>query len=205
MQSYEKWENGYTADTMSGRIGLKMKQAVYVAVITTGNHMLDLATLGLNNVEIERLDGVDLSKYSVAPYHLLRMSKPCSQVKDVCSAISCLGHRTQETLSLQENLGNVPLLESIFDGREFAVCRHYAPSFSNACNMWAKENKATNILRCEAYGTHELGHAWPVISIKEGGIEYNYLYDILNDPLTPDLVPTNSAARERSDIPCPSI
>ncbi len=45
-------------------------------------------------------------------------------------------------------------------------------------------------------------HIWPLISYKDkAGKTYEYAYDILNDPYTPDLVPVNEQAHKAVTLP----
>ena len=103
---------------------------------------------------------------------------------------------------IRENISGMKSLEKLPDGREFALCRHFAPTFEQACNLWAKRKGVANSIQCQSAAKLSLFHAWPVVKITANGKDYEYIYDLLNDPFTPDLVPLNSNAEQAARLPC---
>jgi len=60
-------------------------------------------------------------------------------------------------------------------------------------------------MKCETEAKISLLHAYPLISIQSEGKSYDYIYDLLNDPMTPDLVPISKASEDSVSVPNLSI
>lgn len=200
--THADWLNLHEADSTISKYGLK--------TLEKGLDGLGVFIQGVDAVFTVGSGGTpeapgDVSKYAIAPQHIVNIVTSCANVKDVCTAISCLGHRTQEVMTIRDNLNGLVTPEIAKDGRTFAVCRHYAPTFAEACNQWAKVHGLSDQMNCTPESKLSLMHAYPVINLTSSGKSYQYIYDLLNDPMTPDLVPTNAAANDSVRIPCDAV
>jgi hypothetical protein len=201
--SRDEWKKHYEADSALAKFGLAIFDAAIDGFSAFDYVMNKIFTADMTSAQIK--SATDMSEMAIPSMHASNIAKSCNNAKDLCSAISCLGHRTQEIMSVRDNILNVENLESIQDGRKFALCRHYAPTFVNVCTMWAKDHNMGDKIKCTMEGDFNLLHAYPIIEITQNGKSYQYIYDLLNDPMTPDLVPLSAAAKDDVSIPCLAV
>jgi hypothetical protein len=197
-----EWQGQYQADSYLMRVGLKIMDAGFDARDAASRDVS--AILSIGTASSTKAEGSH-AELAASSQHVVNIVSSCANVTDTCTAISCLGHRTQEVMSVRDNLDHLEMPEFTRDGRKFALCRHYAPTFAAACNQWAKAHGVSDKMSCSTEGKFSLFHAYPIISVTDGGKSYQYIYDLLNDPMTPDLVPINDPATESVRVPCPSV
>ena len=178
----------------------------YIKIL--GHTVLGSAIDGLAAVAepVRTFIGIDntIGSYSIDDEHIENIVQSCRNVTDTCTAISCLGHRTQEIMSVRDNIERLNAPSSSKDGRIYPVCRHYAPTYEKACNRWAKDHGLSDTMNCTTEDLVSVEHGFPIITLKFEEKSYQYIYDLMNDPMTPDLVPNNAVAEERAIIPCSS-
>ncbi len=200
-QSFADWKRQYESDVAQWRIGMQVGDVALTGLdyFTSTADYVFRAGIPDNKFQLSM---EDLSHMAAPGMHITRIVNACVNAEDLCTAISCLGHRTQEVMSIRDNLQNVEALAKADDGREFAVCRHYAPTFKEVCNLWAKRTGNEGRIVCGNTASLSTMHAWPLVHFIKNGEKYEYIYDILNDPFAPDLIPVNQPARDRASLPC---
>lgn len=200
-QSRDEWAAAMKSNKYWEHLGLMTLDVIVAAERHTSKTFDRLVGIERNATNTEKT----LEDLGAGTQHVLNIVKSCANVTDTCTAISCLGHRTQEILSVADNVQRLEVPAFTTDGRKFALCRHYAPTYTDACNLWAKEHGLENQMQCEAEVQYTQMHAYPIISLTSNGKTSKYIYDILNDPMTPDLMPINSEASQSVSVPCLSV
>lgn len=116
---------------------------------------------------------------------------PCSkarEVKNVLEGLACIGKRTQ--LFYESKSNRLSNFNNHGERTDCAVCRHYAGTFAGAAKLYLIRKGLQG--RIAADINYNGNHMWNTISTKEGGKEYSYLFDPLNDPMCMELMPDNS-------------